>query len=571
MDRRACVDLPALALQLLVAANPEWKKLPVAVVDADEPNGILLRVNAAAWRAKLRPGMRYASALALHRQLRAGTVASSAVEAAVRDITATLRLYTPHVEPSSEEPGVFWLDAGGLERIYTSIEAWARAVARAIRAKGFDAHLVAGFTRFGTYALAKAMAGTVAARPPDRRMPAPPDRHRPAPPDRRRPAPPIDRRRPLPPAGVLVCESNEEERRLVHEVPLERLGIDAKLGAALSRLGIHTVADFTRLPEGGIRRRFGEEALHLHRRARGEAWDPLVPLAPEEPLRLSVLLEDPVYDTGILLFIARGLLARLLEPLAARELAAKTVIVTLHRSLRRDSPPLVLEVSAAEPTLEEAVLADLVRLRLEAGLRRELAGASVVEIEVEIRAAPAAREQLRMFRDRTRRDLAAGARAMARLRAELGENAVVRAVLRQGHLPEATYAWEPIEKLQAPSPRVVLRRPLVRRIYEHAVALPPRPFRERDDSWITPVAADDSPSGNRTPGGHGKPGGKRRVERSTAHGRVDNMSGPYIVSGGWWNREVHREYHYAITDDGEILWVYYDRPRRRWFLSGKVE
>lgn len=54
------------------------------------------------------------------------------------------------------------------------------------------------------------------------------------------------------------------------------------------------------------------------------------------------------------------------------------------------------------------------------------------------------------------------------------------------------------------------------------------------------------------------------------------MSGPYIVSGGWWNRsfpggEVHREYHYARTEDGEILWVYYDRRRRRWYLTGKVE
>ena len=23
--------------------------------------------------------------------------------------------------------------------------------------------------------------------------------------------------------------------------------------------------------------------------------------------------------------------------------------------------------------------------------------------------------------------------------------------------------------------------------------------------------------------------------------------GPYVVSGGWWNRTVHREYHYAET------------------------
>jgi protein ImuB len=44
------------------------------------------------------------------------------------------------------------------------------------------------------------------------------------------------------------------------------------------------------------------------------------------------------------------------------------------------------------------------------------------------------------------------------------------------------------------------------------------------------------------------------------------------VSGGWWNgRGVHREYHFAETGGGDVLWVFYDRPRRRWFLQGRVE
>jgi protein ImuB len=208
---------------------------------------------------------------------------------------------------------------------------------------------------------------------------------------------------------------------------------------------------------------------------------------------------------------------------------------------------------------------------------------------VKVTAVPAAIEQLRLFRGRTRRDVAAGSRALARVAAELGEDAVVRAVLREGHLPEAGFTWEKTTTLEAPSPRVVLRRPLVRRIYERAVALPPRPFRERDDSWIALPAGEPlsgHATGRRSPAPHGDraremSAGIRetrtadrtpaRTERGLAHGRVDNMTGPFIVSGGWWNREVHREYHYALTDDGEILWVYYDKPRRRWFLAGKVE
>ena len=52
------------------------------------------------------------------------------------------------------------------------------------------------------------------------------------------------------------------------------------------------------------------------------------------------------------------------------------------------------------------------------------------------------------------------------------------------------------------------------------------------------------------------------------HGSIDKLTGPYVFSGGWWNREIQREYYYAETRRGDFLWLYYDRVRRRWFLQG---
>lgn len=520
MDRRACADLPALPLQILLAAHPEWKDLPVAVVDLDEPRGVLLWVNERARRRQLRPGMRYAAALALERNLRAGVVPAAEVERTVAGLGSMLRTHTPHVEPSREEAGVFWLDANGLERLYVGVEAWARVVAATLRSAGFTARLVVAFSRFGTWALAKGLADLASSRRARAR-------------------------------DVLLCESGDEERRLVRGVALDRLGLDPVLSAALTRLGVHTVGEFLDLPAGGIRRRFGEDAWRLHRRARGETWDPLLAQPAVEPLLRSLLLEDPVADTSILLFLVRRLLASLLETLAPRGEAVVALHVRLFPSLRREKAPLAFVVRTAEPTLDEAVILDLVRLALEAELRKpggagpHRARETIVEVEVEAEARAATVEQRRLFPGRSRRDLAAGARALARLVAELGEGSVVRAVLRQGHLPEAAHGWEPAVEVKVPAPRTVRLRPVVRRIEHHALALPPRPFRERDDCWIS------------TPG--------------TGHGRVESMVGPYIVSGGWWNREVHREYHYARTESGEILWVYYDRGKRRWFLAGNVE
>ena len=54
-------------------------------------------------------------------------------------------------------------------------------------------------------------------------------------------------------------------------------------------------------------------------------------------------------------------------------------------------------------------------------------------------------------------------------------------------------------------------------------------------------------------------------------GYVRELAGPYLVSGGWWRSVVHREYYFARMHDGEMLWIYYDRRRRRWRWQGQVE
>ena len=59
---------------------------------------------------------------------------------------ATLRLTV--TEPSKDEPGVFWLDAKGLERLFGSLVEWAAGLRAEIKRAGFDANLVVGFDRF---------------------------------------------------------------------------------------------------------------------------------------------------------------------------------------------------------------------------------------------------------------------------------------------------------------------------------------------------------------------------------------------------------------------------------------
>jgi len=156
----------------------------------------------------------------------------------------------------------------------------------------------------------------------------------------------------------------------------------------------------------------------------------------------------------------------------------------------------------------------------------------------------AAHKQDELFTETPRRDAAAGQRALAQLRAEFGDRAVLGARLRDGHLPEASFAWEALHKLRPARPRRISYPPLVRRILH-------RP----------PVIA------------HGLP----RKPEASLHALLDDgvliaePRGPYIVSGGWWGREIHREYYFVQTRRGRLLWIYFDRRRGKWFQQGAVE
>jgi protein ImuB len=495
VDRLACIDLKAFPLQLLLRREPAWRDRPVAVVEEDKPQARIAWLNERAREGGILPGMRYAAGLALAADLCAGVVSEREIAKGVASIAARLRDFGPDVEPGPAEPGVFWLGARGLDLLHPSLPSWAARIDTALKKEGLQADVVVGFARFATYALARARR---AARP-------------------------------------WVLKSPEEERRWVRRVPLRRLHLDPAARDDLHALGVRTVGDLLRLPPAGLYERFGEEIHRLWRAAREQDRLPVQPEEADPPLREEVVLDDGERDVGRLLFRIKRLLDPLLDRLAARRQAL--AVLWLELKLER-GPGRRERLSPADPTLDRRQLLDLLLLRLEA--RRLEAG--VIEIALCALGEKATRKQLELFAAQPRRDPAASKRALARLRAEFGEEAVVHAGLREGHLPEAKFAWAPLRELSPPRPRLG-RRTLVRRLRAWPYALPHRP-RHEDDGWQL---------------------------RGRDDAAVAQLHGPYVLSGGWWRTEVLREYYFAHTRKDEWLWVFRDRGRRRWYLQGRVE
>ncbi len=494
MDRVACINLDEFPLQLLLGRHPDWRALPVAVVDRENAQGVVLWVNRHARVRRILPGMRYAAALSLSRQLRAGAVQDKEISDTVARIAEKLRTFTSDVEPSDPEPGVFWLGASGLSLLYPSQQEWAGLIHAALVKQDFRASVVVGFSRFGTYAVAKTIDGT------------------------------------------LLFDDPDTEQKQAAEVPVERLGFEPRLRDSLARLGIRTLGGFLDLPAPGVRKRFGSDVLRLHQLARGELFSPLQPDYPVPPASGATVFDFPESSLDRLMATVEQLLEPIVEELSRRD----TLMSALNLVFVFDDGGRACErVAPASPTLETPQVLELVRLRL-AGMSLS---SGVAELTLQAESAAASRRQRNLFENQSPRDLEAANRALARVRAELGDKTVVLARLRDGHLPEAAFEWEPVKRLESPAPRNVALRPLVRRIYSRPLMLSRRRGNEPRAALVT--LYEDR--------------------------QVNERIGPYIVTGGWWVREVEREYYYLRTETGRCLWLYYDRRRQCWYLHGEVE
>jgi protein ImuB len=438
VDRTACIDLPAFPLQLLLRKHPDWRSHPAAVVEADTPQGSILWINEKARAAGIRAGMRYAAGLSLAADLRAAAVDTADVASEIAQLTELLLRFTPSVEPGEGEPGVFWLDAKGLERMFGSLTEWASSLLVEIGRAGFTARLVVGFERFAAYAVARGKGSA---------------------------------------PSSLVFDTPASERAAAREVRLDRLALPPAARDTLVKLGVTTVGRFVDLPLDGVGVRFGPEVHRLHRLASGALTPPLAPIRPDPPAMRRLILDDPEREAARLVARIEEAIGPMLDEIAAKGRALAELQVAFRFERLGDH---LESIRPAAPTLAPSTLLELIRLRLQA-VRRLPDG--VMEIALVARETVAVEKQRELFAVKKRRDLAAAARALARVKAALGDDAVVRAEPRDAHLPEDRFAWTPVTVLPEAKPRPVDEPRLIRRLYTTPVPLPPSE-RHEPDGWL---------------------------------------------------------------------------------------
>ena len=493
MKRACCVLLPMLPLQITLRQKPHWRGAPVAIVDDEGPNGRITHLDAHASKGRLRIGMRQTIARDLLPNLHTAVVPPEEIGEVVRELIQALQTFSPRVEALGHL-GAFHIDPEGLRRLYGGYQNWATSIHRYLRARHWRSAVTVGFHRHRALAVAMTR------------------------------------------SGVTIAQSAERERALSNETPLRLFDLPGELCESLSALGIETLGDFLAVPAGELHSRFGAKASALHDLFAEDFQLPIQPHGFDEPARISFQVDPPDEDQHRLLFAIKGALHSLLHQVRARGEAIQSLDLSLHL----ERAPLHRErVEPAAPSMDLMLLLELVRLRLG---ELSLPGA-VEEVELLANTVRARGEQACLPGHQPRRDMGAAHRALARIRAAYGEHSVTRAQVREAHLPEASFRWEPIQHAPSSNQRGSLPiSSMVRRVYAR-----PKPLAPRE-----PRAPEAGPS----------------LAKDHA---IEHMYGPYRVSGGWWKRLVERDYYYAETDHGDLLWLFYDRPRKRWFLHGVLD
>ncbi len=484
-----CLLLPELALEVFTRAHAADAAAGPFAVSSGGHYPRIVTANEAALARGLQCGQLVSAAYALVPDLALRERDTGSELAALAAIAACLTQFTPMV--SLAPPQAVLIEIGGSVRLFGGLPTLVQRIGRGIRTLGYAARSAWAPTPSAAMLLARA--GRVQ---------------------------PVSRRSDL--------------ERALADVALAHLETadSAEAIALLHAAGIRTLGAACALPRAALARRVGTGFVDMLDRACGRVPDPRVPYVPPPRYEGRLELPAPVGEVEALGFAVNRLVHELAGWLLGRGLGVSGIALTLaherHVGVRTGVPATTVRFALAAPAREPAHLIGVLRERL----ARVALPAPVERIVLASEAtAPLAGSNLGLLPGD---DAASTVPLLDRLRARLGEHAVVRVSMRAEHRPERAWA----EAVPAANAREA--------VTSAATIAAPRPV------WLL---------------GEPQPLGAMLESQPWIL-----RDGPERIESGWWDgADIRRDYYVAENARGELLWIYRDSRYAgdgEWFLHG---
>ncbi len=336
--------------------------------------------------------------------------------------------------------------------------------------------------------------------------------------------------------GLTVIAPGKEAPALA-PLPLFLLGGSSELASSLTLWGIRTFGEFAALPPMGVAGRLGDEGLALQRLVRGEgnrllrtSQDPLEFRDEMEPECTLDLVES------LLLLVGR-MLHDLCASLGRHSLATNEIHLRLK--LER-APDYTAILRLPVPMLDSRVFLKLLHLEL----NRRSPEAAVEKIFLELKPVEPRNVQHGLFIPASPEPEKLEI-TLARIRGLVGSLNLGAPVVLDTHRPDS-FQMGPLYKKQAgkaeaPTPQFKL---MLRRFR------PP----VRAQVWR-------SPQGN-----------PARIHSPKAEGRVAACAGPWLTSGGWWERNPwdHAQWDIEMASGG-LFCIHFNALTGMWDIDGSYD
>lgn len=326
-------------------------------------------------------------------------------------------------------------------------------------------------------------------------------------------------------AGRVVTTA--ELRREIAALPLAVTRWPEKRQSMLRQMGVRQLGGCWRLPRSGFARRFGPNALLDLDKALGTAPDPQLPYCSQYRFSSRIDFDEPTFDREQLAWAGERLLEELIQALRQRESGVEELKFSLWHDTEK-STPLVLSLTSNCRELARFLL--LLEDRLEyCQLPHPVCAISVVSSRLKHQV----RQSISLQLEPDKGPVIAADHVVERLRGRLGPESVFGLCLVDCHSPELAWA----KTFAMPSATVA-----------GGAARNSRPL------WMLekplPLVVGE--------------GGPRY------QGELAFVSGPERIETGWWDGcDMARDYYWAKSPAGPMLWVYRDRRSSgNWYLHG---
>jgi protein ImuB len=383
-------------------------------------------------------------------------------------------------------------------------------------------------------------------------------------------------------AGITIVPAGEECAHL-GELPIRTLCTDAEVLETLERWGVNCLRELAALPVLQLSERLGQNGVRLHELARGARVRSLVLAEACLQFAEEMEVEDSVEELEPLSFLLGRLLDQLCARLEARALAVRTVRIRfeLEPSFEKDVQALKDEsrkktapkeyrkiLTLPVPMRDSKVLLKLVRLALQVDPPKS----PIQKIEIAADAAPPRVAQSGLFApkgpDPEKLEL-----TIARLAKLVGESNVGVAELLDTHRSENFRLARWADDANSPLKKTTRKKAaaLTDDGESQEARQPASGFRVIRPAMTASVEIDE----------------ERPVHIcfSGMQGDVVAASGPWRSSGEWWQEDGWDQDEWDLAIDfgsrgglrekGAIPWpqygvyrIYYDAPRRNWFVRG---